>query len=110
MPTKQNREKFVQVTLTDEEHQVLKQEAAARRTSMSALLASSWLSSRASSNLVVPMDDDDLRQLEMDAAYVGVTPWELLTQLWCQWRSDDPERDSSMRGRHFGKETTIPAN
>jgi hypothetical protein len=104
--SRQNRGKFVQVTLTDKEHARLKSEAENKRMSMSALLASSWLQNRAPARLTVPLSKEDSKQLELDAAYKGMTPWELLLFVWRGWRDDDHKRNPAMKGRHVKRETT----
>lgn len=101
--TRQTRKKFVQVTLTDDEHDQLKQEAAARRMSMSALLASSWLQNITHGKLTVPLTEDDSKQLNLDAKYKGMTRWELLLSVWREWREDEHWPNPTMRGRHVRK-------
>ena len=102
---RQNRKKFVQVTLTDEEHNALKVEAEAKRMSMSALLASSWLQNSSTSRLIIPLSESDTAQLELDADYKGMPTWELLIHAWKEWRDDSHERNPAMRGRHVRRES-----
>ena len=104
MQRKTNRQKFVQVTLTDGEHEKLKKEAGDRRMSMSALLASSWIQMSKAKSLKVPMTKEQLDLLIVQASEAGLTPWEYLISLWYEKMDLLYERDSSMQGRHIKRQ------
>lgn len=93
------RQKHVQVVLTTDEHTTLREDADAKRLSMSGLLVSAWLQSRADNQVTVPLSSEHYADLVDDATKAGLTPWELLIKLWFDAREEDFSRDGLMRRR-----------